>query len=78
MEQQRSRLQRRVSWQPNGVPRSRPANFLKSREAELNSREVADTFGEVAESLYETKSHAWRNEKVRKQWLTLLGDMPRI
>jgi integrase len=47
-------------------------NPLDSREAERRSQHAARTFGEVAEALYEAKSHEWRNAKVRKQWRTPL------
>ena len=47
-------------------------NPLESRKVERRSQHAARTFGEVADALYETKSHQWRNAKVRKQWRTPL------
>lgn len=45
---------------------------LESRDAERRATQTMRTFGEVAKAFYEAKSHEWRNEKVRKQWLTPL------
>ena len=47
-------------------------NPLESRKAERRAQRATPTFAEVAEALYETKSHEWRNAKVRKQWRTPL------
>jgi integrase len=48
-------------------------NPLESREAELRANQNKRTFGEVAAAFYAAKSHEWRNEKVRKQWMTPLN-----
>ena len=45
-------------------------NPLECREAERRASQAIRTFGEVATAYYDAKSRDWRNEKVRKQWMT--------
>ena len=47
-------------------------NPLESRVAERRAQQAIRTFGEVAAEFYDAKSPGWRNEKVRKQWMTPL------
>ena len=47
-------------------------NPLESRVAERRAQQAIRTFGEVAAEFYDAKSQGWRNEKVRKQWMTPL------
>ena len=48
-------------------------NPFETRAAERRSHSACPTFGEIAKAFYEAKSHDWRNEKVKKQWLTPLN-----
>lgn len=45
---------------------------IELRHSERVALVGVPTFGALAQAYYDTKSHEWRNEKVRKQWLTPL------
>ena len=45
-------------------------NPLQVRAAERHASETMLTFREVAAAYYEAKKHEWRNDKVRRQWMT--------
>ena len=47
-------------------------NPFETRAAEHRSHSTCPTFGEIAQAFYEAKSHDWRNEKVKKQWMAPL------
>ncbi|MCB1485813.1 MAG: tyrosine-type recombinase/integrase [Hyphomicrobiaceae bacterium] len=47
-------------------------NPLQVRAAEQRIRQTMPTFRDVATAYFEAKKHEWRNEKVRRQWMTPL------
>ena len=47
-------------------------NPLDTREVERRSTQSGQTFREIALDLHAAKSPAWRNAKVRKQWMAPL------